>query len=342
VKKAQAAACTLLLALAAGVLCALAALVSTTTAAAAGPSLTEVPDAFQPWIQRASRQCRHPALTPALLAAQLYQESKFYPAARSAAGAEGPAQFMPETWDVWGRDADGNGSTSPHDIGDAVTAQGRFVCSLLGQAASSGYPGDPRALALAGYNAGWGNVEAAGGIPHFPETQNYVTTILANVPRFQGKTTSPEVTASGTGPDALRKAVTQLGLPYSYGGGSPAGPSTGFCADGNGYRNGRCVATSTVGWDCSSLVQYAYWPARHLPRTAAEQYTATADRPVAHADLRQGDLLFWSHGGTGGIYHVAIYAGSGRIAEAPKTGDVVKVAATTTMPATDFYGATRP
>ncbi|MEU6237223.1 C40 family peptidase [Kitasatospora sp. NPDC047058] len=159
--------------------------------------------------------------------------------------------------------------------------------------------------------------------------------------RFHGPA-DLHITGSGAGLEALRRAATQLGVPYSYGGGSPAGPSTGACGDDNGFSEGGCVAATTVGWDCSALVQYAYWPSRQLPRTAAEQYSATAHHPVPRADLRPGDLLFWSHGGDSRIYHVAVYAGDGRMVTAPKTGDVVKLAPVASRPDTDFVGATRP
>ncbi|MFD5588812.1 NlpC/P60 family protein [Streptomyces sp. NPDC127063] len=314
-----------------------------------GGGLRGVPEEFRPWIFKADQECKEPELTPALLAAQLWQESKFKTSekeATSRAGAMGPAQFMPGTWATWGRDADGNGEASPWDIGDAVMAQGRMMCSLLKQAKASGFGGDPRALALAGYNAGWGAVERYRGVPPESfargETYRYARDILANVPRFQGPGLL-EVSGSGTGPDALRKAATRMGTPYAWGGGGPLGPSAGFCDGRNGYLGGTCVASSTVGFDCSSLVQYAYWPSVKLPRTAAAQYGATSDRPVSRQDLKPGDLLFWSHGGSGAIYHVAIYAGDGNVLHAPRTGRHVEVAPlTSAMPDSDYYGATRP
>ncbi|MFJ8335393.1 NlpC/P60 family protein [Streptomyces sp. NPDC094437] len=306
-------------------------------------TLTSVPEEFRPWIMRASHACEHAELAPALLAAQLQQESGFSTSSSlvSPAGAQGPAQFMPATWDTWGRDDDGNGTVSPYDVGDAVMAQGRMMCSLIGQAKKSGLSADIRSLALAGYNAGWGAVEDAGGIPPYPETQHYVATILASMKRFEG--TPTEVSGSGTGVDAVRRASSQLGTPYSWGGGSPNGPTTGFCDGINGYLNGRCSASTTVGWDCSSLVQYAYWPNIHLPRTAADQYRATSDRTVSRDRLKVGDLLYWSHGGTSGIYHVAIYAGDGTVLHAPRTGkNVQTIPLSTAMPDGDYYGATRP
>ncbi|MEV7028519.1 NlpC/P60 family protein, partial [Kitasatospora sp. NPDC093558] len=224
----------------------------------------------------------------------------------------------------------------------AVMAQGRLMCSLLAEAEHSGIPGDSRALALAGYNAGWGAVTAAHGIPPFPETKKYVDDILSNLARFQPSSHPFEVAGVGDGPDAVRRAMTQIGLPYSYGGGTPTGPTTGFCTDNNGYTEGHCTATTTIGWDCSALTQYAYWPTHQLPRNAADQYTATAHHPITRTELRPGDLLFWTHGGESGIYHVAIYAGDGQMVTAPKTGDMVKVAPTDTMPEGDYVGATRP
>ncbi|MGW6570051.1 C40 family peptidase [Streptomyces sp. NPDC054975] len=320
-----------------------------------GGGLQGVPSEFRPWILKADEGCDQPAMTPALLAAQLWQESKFETSpdkATSPAGAQGPAQFVPGTWATWGRDYDGNGRISPWDIGDAVMAQGRLMCSLLRQAKNSGYPGDVRALALAGYNAGWGAVERFRGVPPIwfsraedeaeGETYKYVRLIMASIPRFEGPG-QLEVSGSGKGPDALRRASTRLGTPYSWGGGGPSGPSTGFCDGRNGYLRGKCSASSTVGFDCSSLVQYAYWPSTKLPRVAAAQYGATSHHPVSRSNLQPGDLLFWSKGGSSAIYHIAIYAGDGNVLHAPRTGRNVEIAPlASAMPDADYYGATRP
>ncbi|WSD38180.1 C40 family peptidase (plasmid) [Streptomyces sp. NBC_01750] len=148
---------------------------------------------------------------------------------------------------------------------------------------------------------------------------------------------------SGSGPDAVRRAYTELGTPYSWGGGSPGGPTVGFCGGGGGYLHGECVAAHTAGFDCSSLTQFAWWPSLKLPRTAADQYQATVSRPVGKGDLRPGDLLFWSKGGTGAIYHVALYYGDGKILHAPRTGKTVTIADLDgAMPAREYVGATRP
>ncbi|MGW2181268.1 C40 family peptidase [Streptomyces sp. NPDC001732] len=323
----------------------------TTETTDGGGGLQGVPAEFRTWILKAANVCPHPELTPALLAAQLSQESGFQQRAESVVGAQGPAQFMPGTWTTWGRDDDKNGEASPWDVGDAVMSQGRMMCSLIQQAKNSGYRDDPRRLALAGYNAGWGAVQRYRGVPPIEfarepgqkegQTYHYVKVIMAAMRRFEGPG-KLQVRGTGNGPDALRKAATRLGTPYSYGGGGPGGPTLGSCDGTNGYIGVRCAASGTIGFDCSSLVQYAYWPRTKLPRTAAAQYGATSDRPVSRSDLKPGDLMFWAHR-SGYIYHVAMYAGDGKILHAPRTGRNVETAPlSTAMPAADYKGATRP
>lgn len=77
-----------------------------------------VPAVYQPIVQKWGNLC--PAINPALLAAQLYQESGFDPKARSAATAQGIAQFIPGTWAVHGVDGDGDGDRDVWDPEDAI------------------------------------------------------------------------------------------------------------------------------------------------------------------------------------------------------------------------------
>jgi Transglycosylase SLT domain/D-alanyl-D-alanine carboxypeptidase len=102
---------------------------------------------------------------PALMAGQLMAESGFDPTAGSPAGAQGIAQFMPST-------AAAYGLTDPYDPVSAIDAQAHLMSDLLRQF------GSPE-LALAAYNAGPAPVEACHCIPPYPETQAYVTRILA-------------------------------------------------------------------------------------------------------------------------------------------------------------------
>lgn len=52
--------------------------------------------------------------------------------ATSSAGARGPMQFMPATWDAFGVDGDGDGVVSITDPADAVPAAARYLCASGG------------------------------------------------------------------------------------------------------------------------------------------------------------------------------------------------------------------
>jgi soluble lytic murein transglycosylase-like protein len=98
-------------------------------------------------------------ISPALLAAVAKTESNFNSAAVSPAGAQGLMQFMPATARGLGVDASNPAS--------AIDGAARYLSSLTAQFGSTD-------LALAAYNAGPGTVQRYGGIPPYPETQDYV------------------------------------------------------------------------------------------------------------------------------------------------------------------------
>ena len=103
--------------------------------------------------------------------------------------------------------------------------------------------------------------------------------------------------ASGIAAQALQFALGQLGKPYKWGG---TGPDS---------------------FDCSGLAMRAYESAGvDLPHFAAFQYQAS--HSLAYGQLQPGDLLFWATDphDSNTIYHEAIYLGSGKMVQAPKTG----------------------
>jgi len=144
----------------------------------------------------------------------------------------------------------------------------------------------------------------------------------------------PPSGATGNAAAVIAQAQHWIGTPYSWGGGTLEGPSEGF-ADGAGI----------VGFDCSSYTRHALFHGAGitLPRTAAEQYAATAGRTVETGSpdvsrLQPGDLLFWGSS-AGSVHHVALYVGTGQMLEEAHPGTVARLI---DVYGGDFYAATRP
>ena len=128
------------------------------------------------------RTGRDLGVDPRLLHAVIWQESKYKNAAVSHAGAQGLMQLMPATAARFKCD----------DRSDAranIEAGTKYLRFLLKR-----FNGDV-ALALAGYNAGEGNVDKHAGIPPFDETQNYVRIITGRYGKNFHPTLAPEEAA---------------------------------------------------------------------------------------------------------------------------------------------------
>lgn len=98
------------------------------------------------------------------------------------------------------------------------------------------------------------------------------------------------------GERAAAVALQAVGVPYQWGGSSPAG-----------------------GFDCSGLVYWAYGRVGiDVPHSSYALYGQ--GQPVARSRMKAGDLLFFY-----GLGHVGIYLGRGRMVHAPHSGRLVEV-----------------
>ncbi|WJV51842.1 NlpC/P60 family protein [Streptomyces flavofungini] len=285
-----------------------------------------VPDKYKDLVQEAGNTC--PEISPNLLAGLLTQESGFNPKAKSPAGAQGIAQFIPSTWEKDAVDGDGDGDRDVWDPKDAIPSAGVHLCKIAKEVKD--VPGSKQNNILAAYNAGSGAVVHYGGVPPYRETQNYVKSIGSLVGKMSSGGKKATTTQAVT---AVNAANDMVGKPYSWGGGDANGPSTGTCCSPRG-RSGKGIK----GFDCSGLTLYAYAQAGiTLPRTASQQYAAS--EPVKAGQMRVGDLIFYGKSAES-LHHVGIYVGGGHMIDAPRPGTKVRYSAIDSMP--DKFGVARP
>ena len=174
----------------------------------------------------------------------------------------------------------------------------------LPKVASSGAPGDPVAIANASFQASQIALNT---------TQNLGRQFLSSI----GLGGSPAAALPGgrvRGPQAIeyviRRGGSQMGVPYSWGGGALNGPSAGV-----DYDAGK------IGYDCSGFTRYAFAGVGvQIPKYSGDQYNA--GRPIAPSQAKRGDLIFY---GPGGSQHVTIFLGGGKMLEASGSAEKVTV-----------------
>ncbi len=147
------------------------------------PSYSRNKNAFDHIIQQAAQQ--H-GVSEGLIKAVMHTESGFNVNARSPVGAQGLMQLMPAT----ARRFNVSNAYDPHEN---IMAGAKYLAWLLKR-----FNGNTT-LALAGYNAGEGNVAKYGGVPPFRETQDYVRRVTSRYSNLY---------ASGVSASASNNAIT--------------------------------------------------------------------------------------------------------------------------------------
>jgi len=141
------------------------------------------------------------------------------------------------------------------------------------------------------------------------------------------------ITGTITAPNAtVAKAITAglnwLGEPYSWAGGSPAGPTLGVCSPGLGQND-----CNIVGFDCSGLMLYMWAQVGiTMPRNSQDQWASGTQIPYSQA--QPGDMIGYPG-------HISMFIGNfGGVdyeIEAPQSQMVIRVTPVRNSPADPHY-----
>lgn len=238
----------------------------------------------------------------------------------SAERAVGPFQFLPSTWEGVGKDAGGDKVADPHNADDAALGAAVYLC--------------------AGGRDLTKQSQLKAAIFQYNRSQEYVANVLGWVDQYTAAAKDPDLkNVTGKVRTVIEAALSQRGVPYSWGGGNASGKSYGICCSPSGKSG-----TTIKGFDCSGLTQYAYAKVGiSLPRVAAAQVGVGQRIPASlgTSALKAGDLVFYATapGRDSTIYHVGIYVGGGKMVNAPRPGTVVRLDSVNAM--SGFAGGAR-
>ncbi|MFJ5952499.1 NlpC/P60 family protein [Streptomyces noursei] len=208
------------------------------SSAPASPSthaLSDIPPRMLALYQRAALTC--PGLSWTVLAAigKIETDHARHPTMVSTAGAVGPMQFLPSTFQTYAHPVPPGGRTppTPWDPIDAVYAAARLLC------ANGARNGKNLGSAVFAYN----------------HSHTYVTQVLTTARRYATVTSAP----TGPAAKAVAFARAQLGTPYVWGGNGPS--DGGF--DCSGLTK---TAYETAGIHLPRVAQAQYNADPHLPK----------------------------------------------------------------------------
>jgi len=150
-----------------------------------------------PYVKEIAEASQRYGVPVKLVSAVIRAESGFNPRAVSRKGAQGLMQLMPTTASILG-------VRNSFDPGENIDGGVRHLRGLIDRFPQS------LPLAIAAYNAGEKAVTQYGGIPPYPETQDYVAKVLQFYGSPEGGTTPPTRIYQTVGPDGT---VTYTNIP---------------------------------------------------------------------------------------------------------------------------------
>nr|WP_202487863.1 bifunctional lytic transglycosylase/C40 family peptidase [Streptomyces sp. SID8354] len=222
-------------------------------------ALNDIPSRMLALYQRAALAC--PGLSWTVLAAIGKTETDHArnPTMISTAGAVGPMQFLPSTFQSYAHPVPPGGRTppTPWDPVDAVYAAARLLCA----------------------NGARGGKNLQTAIFVYNHSHAYVSQVLATARRY----TTIAPTPTGAGTEAVAFARAQLGTPYVWGGNGPS--DGGF--DCSGLTQ---AAYRAAGIRLPRVAQAQYDTSPHVPKDTQLApgdllFFGTSPDHIAHVSL---------------------------------------------------------
>ncbi len=172
----------------------------------------------------------------------------------------------------------------------------RSVPSTDGDVVTRLYSGST--VRIIGINNGWFKVTSATFTGYI--SAEYAEIVESTLSSSAASSSSASKTSSSSSirQQIVDYAASFLGCPYVYGGATPK------------------------GFDCSGFTRYVYAHFNiSIPHSSASQYKSSVTK-ITRSELKLGDLVFFSNGGSG-VGHVGIYVGGGSFIHAPRPGKSV-------------------
>lgn len=210
----------------------------------AGGGAESPPARLLPIYQGATERYKLGPRGPSILASINFHETSFGTNTNNTtgSGAMGWMMFMPETWEAYGVDANGDGVKDPYNPWDAIFAAARYLHA-------SGAPGNWHDAIFAYNHAEW-----------------YVQDVLESAQKFDGSVVCVDAPVEGLGDlpsDALERVeyvarwIESQRIHYCWGGGHGVkpGPDPGdYCWNSAGTE--KMYGSSLNGLDCSGAVRW--------------------------------------------------------------------------------------